>query len=180
MSSSCTTGIQNCLSYFNPCSTNFEAFQFNRLTCCQKLCTIFFSTIGCAGCGIGSLAMYRVCLKNYSSLEQAQPPIPFVRIQISIQTSSQENALTSPFQPPHVIITQQGEGDQAAQIVQILGPNPISIKISTHHLVDGQNYNSRTFSGRHVLDMDNGRDLAPPASDDQSRYGVSLPGVVEA
>ena len=184
MSSNCTTGIQNCLSYFNPYSSDFEAYQFSSLTCSQKLGTIIFSILGCGGCGIGSLAAYRVCLKNF--LYQAQAPrAPLVRIQISILTLKQDDGLPSAaHQPapilPHVTIAQEGQGDQAVQIVRIPGQNPVSIRISTHHVGDSQNYNSAPFSERQVLHMVPRSVLAPVAGAEQTLNGVSLPGVPEA
>ena len=69
---SSTSRLQSCLSYFDPCSKDFEPFHFNKLTCCQKFTTIFFTVLGSAGCGVGGLGVYRRCLKSFAPKTQIE------------------------------------------------------------------------------------------------------------
>lgn len=57
----------SCCSYMNPCDRSFEKFTFKNLSCRQKTVTVFATAIGLAGLGIGSLVLYRLCLRTFSA-----------------------------------------------------------------------------------------------------------------
>lgn len=76
--------VKKCLSYFNPCSSEFKDVRDASLTCCEKATAYLFACFACPFFVVGSCAAYRVTVRRILSNRVTRlPPVEHSKAQFS-------------------------------------------------------------------------------------------------